>query len=95
MLRPGELTRQYLAGRRKHYVLPLRLYLTISLVVLLLLRLAASLSAEPMVIARGDGFDPRRTSFAFDIGAGRIEMQDGRFACERLPAWLCQRLERA
>jgi hypothetical protein len=93
VLRPGELTRQYLAGRRKHYVLPLRLYLTISVVVLLLLRLAASLSAEPMVVARGDGFDPRRTSFAFDIGAGRIEMKDGRFACERLPAWLCQRIE--
>ena len=28
---PGELTRQYLAGRRKHYVLPLRLYLSLSL----------------------------------------------------------------
>ncbi len=33
LFKPGELTRQYLAGRRKHYVLPLRLYLTISLAV--------------------------------------------------------------
>ena len=38
-IKPGELTRQYLAGRRKHYVLPLRLYLTISVLTLLLLRL--------------------------------------------------------
>ncbi len=35
LFKPGELTRQYLAGRRKHYVLPLRLYLTVSVVVLL------------------------------------------------------------
>lgn len=33
--RPGQLTREYLAGRRRHYVLPLRLYLTVSLVALL------------------------------------------------------------
>lgn len=32
--RPGELTREYFAGRRKHYVLPLRLYLTVSVLVL-------------------------------------------------------------
>lgn len=46
LLKPGELTRQYLAGRRKHYVLPLRLYLTISVVVLLLLRLVATVNIE-------------------------------------------------
>lgn len=39
--RPGELTRRYLAGQRKHYVLPLRLYLTISVLVLLLVRVLA------------------------------------------------------
>ena len=30
LLRPGELTRRYLNGQRKHYILPLRLYLTTS-----------------------------------------------------------------
>ena len=30
--RPGELTREYLQGRKRRYVLPLRLYLSISLV---------------------------------------------------------------
>jgi predicted RNA-binding Zn-ribbon protein involved in translation (DUF1610 family) len=38
LTRPGELTVRYLAGQRKHYVLPLRLYLSISLVLLLLTR---------------------------------------------------------
>jgi hypothetical protein len=93
VLRPGELTRQYLVGRRKHYVLPLRLYLTISVFVLLMLRVAANLGPETGAIARGDGFDPRHTSFALDIGPGRVEMKDGRFICERLPVWLCRRAE--
>jgi len=34
--RPGELTREYLQGRKRRYVLPLRLYLSISLVFFLL-----------------------------------------------------------
>lgn len=32
LLRPGKLTREYFHGRRKHYVLPLRIYLTASFV---------------------------------------------------------------
>jgi hypothetical protein len=32
LFKPGRLTREYLAGRRRRYVLPLRLYLTISFV---------------------------------------------------------------
>ncbi|KQW38970.1 DUF3667 domain-containing protein [Rhizobacter sp. Root404] len=93
VLRPGELTRQYLAGRRKHYVLPLRLYLTISVAVLLMLRVASSLDPDAVAIAKGDGFDPRAGAFALDIGPGRLEMKDGRFICERLPAGLCRRIE--
>jgi predicted RNA-binding Zn-ribbon protein involved in translation (DUF1610 family) len=57
LLKPGALTVQYLAGRRKHYVLPLRLYLTISLLVLLAVRVAGSGPVEikgddPATIAR-------------------------------------------
>ncbi len=36
--RPGRLTSEYFAGRRKRYVLPLRLYLTISFVFFLVLK---------------------------------------------------------
>ena len=40
---PGQLTLEYFAGRRRHYVLPLRLYLTLSLVLLITLRLGSQL----------------------------------------------------
>jgi hypothetical protein len=36
--RPGRLTSEYLAGRRKRYVMPLRLYLTISFVFFLIVK---------------------------------------------------------
>lgn len=39
---PGRLTRQYLAGRRRRYVLPLRMYLTASFVFFLALKLLPS-----------------------------------------------------
>lgn len=39
--RPGRLTREYLDGRRRRYVLPLRLYLTASFLFFLVLKLAA------------------------------------------------------
>ena len=45
-LQPGELTRRYIAGRRRHYVLPVRLYLTISLLALLALRLGSGMAID-------------------------------------------------
>ncbi|MFZ2990670.1 DUF3667 domain-containing protein [Ideonella sp.] len=39
LLRPGKLTREYFHGRRKHYVLPLRVYLTASFVFFLVVKL--------------------------------------------------------
>ena len=58
LLKPGALTAQYLAGRRKHHGLPLRLYL------------------------------------ALKLGSGRAAMKDGVFFCERLPTWVCRRIQR-
>ena len=56
--KPGELTRQYLAGRRKHYVLPLRLYLTISVVALLALQWSGAMQPESSQdFIRFDGSD--------------------------------------
>ena len=93
LLKPGELTRQYLAGRRKHYVLPLRLYLTISLVTILLMRLVAGTDAELGLPA---DLDLRQGEYALlaidgDTGAG---LKDGVFYCRGMPAWFCKRLER-
>jgi hypothetical protein len=89
LLQPGELTRQYLAGRRKHYVLPLRLYLTISLVVLLALRLTAHVNIDASAIE----LTPK-SKVTVQFGIGSAGLRDGQFFCENLPAWLCQRLQR-
>ena len=40
--RPGRLTREYLAGRRRRYVLPLRLYLSASFLFFVVLKLIPS-----------------------------------------------------
>ncbi|MBW8760521.1 MAG: DUF3667 domain-containing protein [Burkholderiales bacterium] len=52
--RPGQLTREYLDGRRRQYVLPLRLYLTASFVFFLVLRIAAA-SMQPETEFKVDG----------------------------------------
>jgi predicted RNA-binding Zn-ribbon protein involved in translation (DUF1610 family) len=93
ILKPGELTAQYLAGRRKRYVLPLRLYLSISLLVLLLVRATSSGSVpakagDPAAIAK------ENSNVVFKIGQGRAGMRSGVFFCEGLPAWACMRIQR-
>jgi Protein of unknown function (DUF3667) len=97
VLRPGELTRQYLAGRRKHYVLPLRLFLTVSVVVLLAIRLLAQSGlGSPLQVDVDLDLDPthKRSTFSLDLGSGRAGMKDGVFYCTGLPQWVCQRLQR-
>ena len=96
LLKPGELTRQYLAGRRKHYVLPLRLYLTISLVVLLLLRGLASVAIHaPENATQIDKDDkPLNMSLKLGPGLGSAGLKDGVFYCKDMPVWLCKRVQR-
>ncbi len=67
LLQPGRLTREYFAGRRRHYVLPLRLYLTASFLFFLLIKLIPSLhhemenqiqaAASPPATAKAPGAD--------------------------------------
>jgi hypothetical protein len=92
LLKPGELTRQYLAGRRKHYVLPLRLYLTISVVVLLVMRVLTQIGLDEPVAVKVDAGD--LSSIVVDLGTSRAGMKDGRFFCENMPGWLCKRIQR-
>jgi hypothetical protein len=93
LFKPGELTRQYLAGRRKHYVLPLRLYLTISLLTLLLVRLAGSVNVN--VEAPAPAEESKTThNLVIGIGSGQAGLRDGVFFCDKLPAWVCKRLKR-
>jgi hypothetical protein len=95
LLKPGELTVRYLAGQRKHFVLPLRLYLTISVIVLLAIRLAAQAGLEgaPKVNFRVDAGKAANT-MNIHIGQGRAGMKDGQFYCNGLPQWVCTRLQR-
>ncbi len=88
LIRPGELTRLYLAGRRKHYVLPLRLFLTISLVSLLLLRL----TIHPDVDLDASAAKARPATI--QIFGSRAGLRDGIFYCDDLPQWLCHRIQR-
>ncbi len=91
LLKPGELTRQYLAGRRKHYVLPLRLYLTISVVTLLLVRVLGGVQVN---LATVNGFDPKKAdAIPITIAGGRAGMKNGAFYCTDLPPWLCRKLK--
>ena len=91
LLQPGELTRQYLAGRRKHFVLPLRLYLTVSVVTLLLMR---ALGGVQIDLATMRGFDPKKAdAIPIVIAGGRAGMKNGEFFCTDLPPWLCRQLK--
>jgi hypothetical protein len=92
LLKPGELTAQYLVGRRKHYVLPLRLYLTISVLVLLVVRLTASVSIDAPDAVKVDKGELQNVTV--DILVGRAGLRQGTFFCENLPAWLCTRIQR-
>jgi Protein of unknown function (DUF3667) len=92
LLKPGELTRQYLAGRRRHYVLPLRLYITISLVALLLVRLVA---ATDLVVEMPEGAAAKAPiRLSSKLGVGEVGIKDGNFYCTDLPVWFCQRVKK-
>lgn len=91
LLKPGELTKQYLAGRRKHYVLPLRLYLTISVIVLLLMRAMTAVTLGDEGAIRID-VDPKKAEMVLlHLGPSRVGMNKGQFFCESLPQWVCER----
>lgn len=92
LFKPGELTRQYLAGRRRHYVLPLRLYLTVSLVALLLVRVVAATDLAVEVPTGAAAESQRHVDFTF--GVGTAGLKDGVFYCNDLPAWFCQRVKK-
>jgi hypothetical protein len=71
----------------------LRLYLTISLLVLLLVRVAGSGSVDVKV---GDAAEiaKENSNLALYLGGGRAGMRGGVFFCEGLPTWACARIQR-
>ena len=92
LFKPGELTRQYLGGRRKHYVLPLRLYLSISLVLLIVVQMAGKVSVvegldRPELAAAETGSLP---TAVLDVLGRKMGIRNGVYLCEGLPRLLCQ-----
>ncbi|MDE2049191.1 MAG: DUF3667 domain-containing protein, partial [Betaproteobacteria bacterium] len=99
--KPGQLTVHYLAGRKLRYVNPLRLYLTVSLVVFLVGRLVG---AAPEVQV-GSSNAQMREQIAHSKGVlmgavsddGRVTgaelFNDGTFTCTLHWGWLCDRLK--
>jgi hypothetical protein len=100
LFKPGQLTREYLAGRRKHYVLPLRLYLTLSVLALLCLRLGANLDIKTdaggslKTVTPAEMAREMHDFNVIEVGRGRAGLKNGVFFCENLPEWLCRRLQR-
>jgi Protein of unknown function (DUF3667) len=94
LLRPGELTAQYLTGRRRQYVLPLRLFGLATLVMLVVMRVVSvielSVLDDPDVAA---ALAQRPSQVALELGVGRAGVTEGRFYCEGLSPWLCKRLQ--
>jgi hypothetical protein len=97
LFKPGELTRQYLAGRRKHYVLPLRLYLTISVLVLVGVRLIGAVGGGALVELKPEELavrgKPNISLLTFNDGTG-LGLREGVFYCNNFPDWLCKRAQR-
>jgi hypothetical protein len=95
-LKPGQLTLEYLAGRRRRYVLPLRLYLTISLLALLALQLThlVNFNVAPEEALKFDKPSERNFVLAWGAAGPRAGLRDGVFFCEQLPASVCARLQR-
>jgi Protein of unknown function (DUF3667) len=93
LLKPGELTAQYLAGRRKHFVLPLRLYLTISLLAFLMVRVVG-LGSVDVKLSDTAEIAKENSHITLNLGAGRAGMREGVFFCERLPSAVCKHIQR-
>ena len=93
LAKPGLLTREYLAGRKRRYLLPLRLYLTISLCVVLGLSISSHLRLE-----RSFANSSRQTDnfhiIDFGLAAPRVTLIHGEFSCTGLPEWGCERMKK-
>lgn len=95
--KPGQLTLEYLAGRRRRYLPPLRLYLMISLAMLVLMRMLSVVGAGNSAVIldpAANGPHVKAAQFDLDLGPGKVGMNNGVFHCEGLPKWMCHRLER-
>jgi hypothetical protein len=95
LTRPGQLTVHYLKGRRRHYVHPLRLYMTLS--VLLFLAAGFSSWVQPLAgstspaLAAAIQAAPPTAVISYQGFA--VGLRKGQPVCTRLPEALCSLLQ--
>jgi hypothetical protein len=94
VLHPGRLTLEYLRGRKLAYVNPLRLYLTLSVLFFLALRLVIAPAGERLNTAIHRSLTDGHSSVTIlGLGFGEATRKpDGTLVCT-LPAWLCKRVQ--
>ncbi len=71
--------------------MPLRLYLSVSVVFLVALRLSVVV-APPPDLSKIDELRERPRTLSVNLGIGRADVKDGVFTCHGMPQWLCGRL---
>jgi hypothetical protein len=93
VLHPGRLTVEYLRGHKRAYVLPLRLYLTVSVVFFLIFKFASAPGAERANAefhrVLNDGHSSLTVGFPH---AEAVRHANGSFTCH-MPNWLCERVK--
>jgi hypothetical protein len=91
VLRPGRLTIDYLRGRKLAYVSPYRLYLTVSIIFFLLLKLVAASGFESAI--QGSLKDGHAAITIVDLGFEKaIRNADGSFTCSVTKRY-CDRIQ--
>ncbi len=87
--KPGQLTVDYLAGRKRRYVLPFKLYVTVSIVTLLLISLVAGASIESPV-----QLDVKPDGSLISVNRMELKYVEGKFVCTGLPELACNHLRK-
>ncbi|MGL4231714.1 MAG: DUF3667 domain-containing protein, partial [Casimicrobium sp.] len=93
MSRPGALTRDYLDGRKRAYMLPLRLYLTVSVVCFLIFGLMVNLGTST-IDANTSPSDFKEGSVISFGDSATIKFKGDTAECNGVPDWLCERAKK-
>jgi hypothetical protein len=92
LFRPGQLTVEYLHGRRRRYLHPIRLYLTTSIVCFLLLQLGSAVHVDRNKLEQAALQDVPEVSIDLGLGTATLKSGGG-FECS-MAGWICERLKR-
>jgi hypothetical protein len=87
-LRPGQLTREYLEGRRRRYVLPLRLYISASFLFFVIVKLAG-IGTGPFISV---DVEPSQVDPVQQVALAACARGEG---CGRFKQWTASRVLRA